>query len=86
VLLDTDETDGIKVLDELGAGDSFGEGSLVTGQPHTYTAFASGRTELLILEREVFLTVLQTQKQVLHRVGRTLFERQLGRTKSSTCG
>ncbi len=79
VVLDADESEAVKVLDEAGPGEGFGEGALVSGRPHDHTAEAAVDSEVLVLPRAVFLQVLRSRQQAIGTVARTLFERQLPR-------
>jgi CRP-like cAMP-binding protein len=51
-------------LNIMEPGDSFGEISLLDGQPRTATATAMIRSELIVFERERFLTLLGTEPQL----------------------
>lgn len=77
VLLDVDESEGVRELDTAGPGDGFGEGAVATGQPYTYTAIAREETEVLELDRAAFRTAVSLRRELLGRVGRTMLERQL---------
>lgn len=77
VILDTDESDAVKVMDEIGVGEGFGEGAILSGGRHTYTAIATEETELLVVTKEAFLHAVRGNRGLLLRLSRTLFERQL---------
>lgn len=77
VILDTDESAAVKVLEEIGAGEGFGEGALLSGGRHTYTAIAGEETEVLVVTKEVFMQAVRGNRQLLLNLSRTLFQRQL---------
>lgn len=62
------ERDG-KVIARLGAGDFFGEMSLIDGEPRTATVIAEEPVSLLVIHRRVFSHLLDTvpglQKKIL---------------------
>jgi CRP/FNR family transcriptional regulator, cyclic AMP receptor protein len=51
-------------LNIMEPGDAFGEIALLDGSPRTATATAMSRTEILILPRDAFFTLLQSQPQL----------------------
>jgi CRP-like cAMP-binding protein len=51
-------------LNIIGPGDSFGEIALLDGMPRTATATAMMRTELSIIQREQFVSLLGTEPQL----------------------
>jgi CRP-like cAMP-binding protein len=51
-------------LNIMEPGDAFGEIALLDGSPRTATATAMTRTELMILQREPFFALLQSQPQL----------------------
>jgi CRP/FNR family cyclic AMP-dependent transcriptional regulator len=62
VLISAGTADGKEVfLNIMEAGDSFGEIALLDGSPRTATATTMMRTELLIIEREHFLSLLRAE-------------------------
>ncbi len=62
----TREGDHKLILNRFGAGDSFGEMSLVDQKPRSASAVAAGVTQLLKLDTTTFLNVLQAQPQIAH--------------------
>lgn len=51
-------------LNIMEPGDAFGEIALLDGSPRTATATAMARTELIIIQREPFSTLVQSQPQL----------------------
>jgi CRP/FNR family cyclic AMP-dependent transcriptional regulator len=51
-------------LNIMGPGESFGEIALLDGMPRTATATAMARTELTIIRRNQFLSLLRTEPQL----------------------
>lgn len=79
VHLDTDETEAVKVMDELGPGDGFGAEVLLGEGTYAFSATATEDTVLLALDGEVFHAVVRDDVRVLGRVSETLTRRQLPR-------
>ena len=69
------EIDGIRV-GELGAGDVFGEISLLTGQPRSATIVTEAKTEWLEIDRVSFKTVLQANPVIAEEIARIINDRQ----------
>jgi small-conductance mechanosensitive channel/CRP-like cAMP-binding protein len=57
-----------EILAELGPGDWFGEGSLLTGAPRSATVVASAPCELVELPKAAFETSLKKNPQMLERL------------------
>src|SRR3954466_16425540 len=51
-------------LNIMEPGDAFGEIALLDGSPRTATATAMARTELIVIPREAFSALLQSQPQL----------------------
>jgi small-conductance mechanosensitive channel/CRP-like cAMP-binding protein len=66
-------------LATLGAGDYFGEMSLLTGAPRSATIRASEETRLVILRKEAVRPLLVADPTVLERLSKTLARRQAER-------
>src|SRR5207249_289047 len=74
------QPDGAKVtLAELGPGDFFGEGSLVTGEERTATVQASDECELLVIGAAAFRQVLRASPDLALRVRETVVRRRTHR-------
>lgn len=58
--------DGEVVLNELRPGDSFGEMSLLDGQPRSAAARADGEVSVLEMSKEVFLSLIQRYPALLY--------------------
>jgi CRP/FNR family transcriptional regulator, cyclic AMP receptor protein len=56
------------VINEMHPGDCFGELSVVTGQPRSASAVARKACELLVIPRQAFLTVLETEPNLTRRL------------------
>ncbi len=68
------ERDG-KEIARLGAGDFFGEMSLIDGKPRTATVIAETPVVLLVVHRRSFGHLLETVPGIQRKVLRTLCER-----------
>jgi signal-transduction protein with cAMP-binding, CBS, and nucleotidyltransferase domain len=76
-----EQPDGAKVtLAELGPGDFFGEGSLVTGDERTATVQAADECELLAIGAQAFRQVLRASPDLASRVHETAVRRRADRT------
>jgi CRP/FNR family cyclic AMP-dependent transcriptional regulator len=53
------------VINEMQAGDGFGELGLITGQPRSATAIAGCETEVLVVARRDFMALLGEQPTVV---------------------
>jgi CRP/FNR family transcriptional regulator, cyclic AMP receptor protein len=62
-------------LNIMEPGDAFGEIALLDGSPRTATATAMSRTELTILQREVFLNLMRTEAQLAEHLIQLLCKR-----------
>jgi small-conductance mechanosensitive channel/CRP-like cAMP-binding protein len=60
---------------QLGAGDFFGEMSLLTGAPRSATVTAEGGCEVLVVEREDLAPLLQGDPELVAMLGKALAER-----------
>ena len=56
------------LINEVRAGDYFGELSIITGQPRSASAVAREKSELLVLPASAFLQVLSDQPQIVRRL------------------
>jgi CRP-like cAMP-binding protein len=63
-------------LARLGAGEFFGEMSLMTGEPRNATVRAAGACVLLVIDHDAFHAVLQLAPDLAERVSRVIAERQ----------
>jgi hypothetical protein len=59
-------TEGEEEIDRLGPGESFGELSLLSGSTHSRTARATEATELMVIAREDFQQVLESNPALRH--------------------
>lgn len=76
----TENPDGAKVtLAELGPGEFFGEGSLVTGEERTATVQAADECELLAIGAPAFRQVLRASPDLAGRVRETVVRRRAHR-------
>ncbi|HBO84861.1 MAG: hypothetical protein A2073_04660 [Deltaproteobacteria bacterium GWC2_42_11] len=66
-----------KKVSTLGAGDFFGEMSLLTGEPRKATAIASGDCELVVLDHHGFKDILLKEPQVVEKLADTLARRSM---------
>jgi CRP-like cAMP-binding protein len=73
VAVDGDERE----VAQMGAGEVFGEMSLLTGEPRSASVFAQGDVECWRLDREVFSAVLQRRPEVAHEIAALLAERRV---------
>jgi CRP-like cAMP-binding protein len=62
-------------LNIIGPGDSFGEIALLDGMPRTATATAMMRTELTIIRRDQFRSLLRTEPQLAEHLIQLLCKR-----------
>ncbi len=64
-----DSADGRElVINEMRAGDGFGELGLITGRPRSTSAVASESSEIFTIPRDDFLDVLSAQPRLMRRV------------------
>jgi len=63
------------VLDHIHPGAFFGEIPLLTGRPYRVNGRVRGTSRLLVIEAEVFITLLTINRQVMQDVIRTLAQR-----------
>ena len=68
-------TAGGQVVGEIGRGELVGEMSLLTGQPRTATVTALRDSEALVLDADVFNTVLARHPHCYQAVSRQLVDR-----------
>ncbi len=64
-----------RVIDEMAAGDFFGEMSLVNREPRGATVTASSDMELLVMNSEEFFSVLEANATVAVKILRTVAAR-----------
>ncbi len=64
------------LLARLGAGEFFGEMSLMTGEPRQATVVADGDTELFVLSHAALKPVLDARPELAERISEVLAERQ----------
>jgi CRP/FNR family cyclic AMP-dependent transcriptional regulator len=62
-------------LNIMEPGDAFGEIALLDGSPRTATATAMARTELVIIQRDAFFALLQSQPQLASHLIQLLCKR-----------
>jgi CRP/FNR family cyclic AMP-dependent transcriptional regulator len=68
-----DSPDGRElVINEMRAGDGFGELGLITGQPRSTGAMAREASQVLAFPRDDFLTLLESQPSLVRRVLETM--------------
>ena len=64
-----DSADGRElVINEMRAGDCFGELALLTGQPRSTSAMAREASEVIAISRETFLAEIETEPKLLRHV------------------
>ncbi len=63
------------VINEMRAGDCFGELALLTGAPRSATAITALPSELIVIPRQEFLTELERQPKLLQHLMAILAER-----------
>lgn len=56
------------VINEMRVGDLFGELAILTSQPRSSGAIASSESEVLVIPRQVFMTVLENEPLLARRV------------------
>ena len=56
------------VINEMRAGDCFGELALLTGQPRSTSAMAREASEVIAISRETFLAEIETEPKLLRHV------------------
>ncbi|HJW84943.1 MAG TPA: Crp/Fnr family transcriptional regulator, partial [Anaerolineae bacterium] len=56
------------VINEMRAGDCFGELALLTGQPRSTSAIAREASEVIAISRETFLAKIETEPKLLRHV------------------
>ena len=56
------------VINEMRAGDCFGELAVVTGQPRSTDAVARETSEVVEISREAFLAALELEPQLVHQL------------------
>jgi small-conductance mechanosensitive channel/CRP-like cAMP-binding protein len=75
VRLDVDELE--KEVATLGAGEFFGEMSLLTGEPRRATVVAKGDVECYVIDRAPFEQILRRNARLAEEIGRLLSEREM---------
>ncbi len=70
------------ILANLGAGDSFGEMSLVTGEPRNATVRALGDVMVLEITKAHIAPLMLTRSELAERIGKSLEMRKLNRDES----
>jgi CRP-like cAMP-binding protein len=63
------------VLASLSVGDFFGEMSLLTGEPRSASVIAEGETEVVVVAKSDFATVLQADMSIVEALSTALEER-----------
>lgn len=61
---------------KIDSGDFFGEMSLLTGEPHTATVRALQDSTLVIIDKPLFKTILESSPKLSEALGRILEKRQ----------
>ena len=77
VVLGRNETESIAELARLGAGEFFGEMSLMTGEKRAATVRAFTDCELVEVSREAFHAVIASDPKIIEPITRVLVDRQL---------
>lgn len=65
-----------QVVATLGAGQFFGEMSLMTGEARTATVVATRDTVLHVVDREAFVAIIAANEELIDGIGRVLAERR----------
>lgn len=65
-----------KEVARLGAGEYFGEMSLMTGEARTATVRASSETELVVVDKRAFQQIVTNTPAILERISESLARRQ----------
>ena len=73
---DAEVTKGDEVVNELHAGDFFGEIALVTGEPRTASVIATTPVHALVIEGHAFRRLLEDAPDIREKVERAIAERQ----------
>jgi CRP-like cAMP-binding protein len=60
----------------LGRGEFFGEMSMLTGEARAASVIATEETEVLVLERERFAPILESNPQLAERISQVLTSRR----------
>jgi CRP-like cAMP-binding protein len=63
------------VINEMRAGDCFGELALLTGAPRSASAVASAASDLLVIPRDAFMAELERQPKLMRHLLETIAER-----------
>ena len=63
------------VINEMRAGDCFGELSLITGQPRSTSAVAREASEVFVIPREDFLAAIEAEPKLMRRLLETTARR-----------
>ncbi len=63
------------VINEMRAGDCFGELALITGQPRSTGAVAREASEIVVIPREDFLAAMDAEPKLMHRLLETMARR-----------
>jgi len=71
-----DESKQLKLLSTMRRGDFFGEISLLTGYERTATIRAVEDTSLVVIDKDVFSTVMISNPHISEQIGQVMFDRQ----------
>lgn len=82
VARDIDGTETI--VDELGRGDTVGERSLLSGEPHATTVYALRDSAVAVITRPVFTNLSRQYPEVIMRLTRIVLRRARYRTATSS--
>ncbi len=72
---DAEVTQGDEVINQLHAGDFFGEIALVTGEPRTASVVATTSVHALVIEGHAFRRLLEDAPDIREKVERAIAER-----------
>lgn len=78
VVVEVDRAAGVAEVAQLGAGQSFGEMGLLTGEPRAASVRAKTLCELVVVDHDAFHDVLASHPEVVERLGGLLASRQAG--------
>jgi len=72
-----------KVLERIGAGGVFGEMALIDDEPRAAAALACEPTELAVIDKPMFLTLIKEEPEFALRIMQLMAERvrRMGRSK-----
>jgi len=66
----------LKLLSTMHRGDFFGEISLLTGYERTATIRAIDDTSLVVIDKDIFSTVMVSNPHISEQIGQVMFDRQ----------